>query len=1156
MTESPPEGDPEAATTRVSASVSSPTRTHTGIDAYLPTGTILAGRYRIDGIVGVGGMGIVYRAADQQLDVQVAVKVLRTEHASDRRFRERFRRELILARQVSHRNVVRIHDLGEDGELSFLTMDLIEGRSLRDLLEQEGALPLPRVIHLVQQLARALAGAHAQGVIHRDLKPDNVLIDAADNAFVSDFGIARSLSSAALTRTGMVLGTPNYLSPEQARGEQVDGRSDLYTLGIIFFEMLANELPFPGGSDSEVLAQRLVAAPSLAPLDGKVPARVLSILRRLLDRDPARRYQTAPELLDDLDSLAEPSGAQRAAQRRIGGWPPRWAPRAAAVVAGVAVLGLGTAVWGPRLLSRVGSVPPPAVAVAPPPAIAVLPLLDETGRPELGWTARGVAEMLAAELAESPRLRVTDSLRVFRTLEDLGLHGEALAGPRQLSTVGDLLEAERLVTGRVRSVGGGIELDARLSQPRLPGGSVPLHALAKSARELPSAVRTLAEGVRRALAVPAGGASAGAAISPDARAAYGSGLDRLVGGDIAGAAPWLEEATALEPRFTVAWIRLADAYQALGRDADATTALGHAAETLPPGSARLTAEVQARRALLGGDSASAVQLLGALVERYPYDVELLVALAEAQGEASRPGDARASLLRATAIDSRHPRAWYLLGRYAIQSGDSRKAIDDYLVRALVIQNQLENRQGRADVLNAMGVAAEQLGRLDEAEEHYRKAAALRQQIGDPHGWANTLRNLARLSAVRGRTDEAEARLAQARGLLEKAEDRRGLAEVFDDLGMLEEERGRYRQALEQYRQALQTREAAGDKRALADSYNSVGFTYYLLGEYDNASVYTRQALELFTGSDDKRGMVQARLSLAMLDLSQGRWESANRTLAETLEESRSLTLPDSTAATLGYLGRLAFLQGRYATSLDSYRQALAVMRKLDDQRGLVEFTLLEAQTLLALGDRAAAARDLAQADTWLGHEGNPEQRALLLMLRGQLELLEGRAAAAHGSFTEAMAAAGKSDVPVLQLEAKLGAARASLASGDARAASKALAAVGAEARRLGDVPLRLEADAALSRAELSRGRSAEAAAAARDGLASVPAGAPWGGTWRLHSALAAAAARLGQAEAATAARAHALSELERLRRELPAAQRQSFEALTEVRALAAPTATG
>src|SRR5262249_44252368 len=154
-----------------------------------------------------------------------------------------------------------------------------------DILEQDGALPLERAVRLAKQLARALAGAHVQGVIHRDLKPDNVLVDDAENAYITDFGIARSLGGVALTRTGMVVGTPNYLSPEQARGEEVDGRSDLYTLGIMLFEMLADALPFKGGTDSEVLAQRLVAPPTLGALEGKVPPRMLAILRKLLERD-------------------------------------------------------------------------------------------------------------------------------------------------------------------------------------------------------------------------------------------------------------------------------------------------------------------------------------------------------------------------------------------------------------------------------------------------------------------------------------------------------------------------------------------------------------------------------------------------------------------------------------------------------------------------------------------------------------------------------------------------------------------------------------------------------------------------------------------------------------------------------------------------------
>ncbi|HXT20113.1 MAG TPA: tetratricopeptide repeat protein, partial [Thermoanaerobaculia bacterium] len=780
----------------------------------------------------------------------------------------------------------------------------------------------------------------------------------------------------------------------------------------------------------------------------------------------------------------------------------------------------------------------------------------------LAWTARGVAEMLAAELAESPKLRAVDSLRVFRTLEDLGLRGEALSGARQLATVSDLLEADRLVTGSVRSVGGGIELQARLVAPEEAGGGTQLEATAPGARELPAAVRTLADGIRRALAVPAAegapqataGASSGA--SSAAMAAYGDGLDRLVKGDALGAVSSLEKATAAAPKLMPAWLRLADAYQLLGRGDDAGTALERAGENLQGASQRLATEVQARRALLEGDPAEAERLLAGLVARYPGDVELLVALATARGEGGKLDEAKAALVRATALDPKHPRAWYLLGKFAIQSGEARKALDDYLVRALVIQNQLENRQGRADVLNAMGVGAEQLGRLDEAEDNYAKAGALREQIGDKRGWATTLRNLARLATVRGRSAEAAARIAQARQLLEALGDKRGVADLLNEIGVLEEERGHYRLALDQYRQGLQAREPLGDKRVLAESYNNVGFAYYLLGEYDNASVYARQALDLYEQGGDKEGAVQARQNLGLLQLSQGHWQAAAKSLLAALDESRSLDMPDSAAAAHGSLGRLAYLQGRYGAALDSYRQALDVVRPLGDQRGLIEFTLLEAETLLALGDGPAAVKRLDQAAQWLGADGNPEQLAHLLTLRGRLELQNGRFAPAADAFVKAGAAAAQSDTPVLQLEARLGGALAALGRGDAAGAAKGLAAVTAEARRVGDVPLRLEADASLARAELVRGRAADAVTAARDGLAAMPPGPRWGGSWRLQAVLADASSRLGQKAAADAARAQARAELERLRRELPAAQRQSFEALTEVRGLAVANPTG
>ncbi|HXO30399.1 MAG TPA: serine/threonine-protein kinase, partial [Thermoanaerobaculia bacterium] len=310
------------------------TRTNLGGAGCLAAGSLVAARYRIVALAGVGGMGMVYRAHDEQLDVDVALKVLRPEVAADPGFRERFRKELLLARQVSHRNAVRIHDLGVAGDLLFLTMDYVPGRSLRALLEEDGPLAPRQAVAIARQLAAALAAAHAEGVVHRDLKPANVLVDEGGRAFITDFGVARSMTAAGPTQIGAVVGTPDYLSPEQARGEPVDGRSDVYALGILLFEMLSGRLPFAGDSYAERLAQRIGGeARDLADLGIAAPARLRAVVRRCLQRKPARRYQGAAELLRDLEAL--PATAAAAPPP-----PGRWRHRLLTPAAGLAALAL------------------------------------------------------------------------------------------------------------------------------------------------------------------------------------------------------------------------------------------------------------------------------------------------------------------------------------------------------------------------------------------------------------------------------------------------------------------------------------------------------------------------------------------------------------------------------------------------------------------------------------------------------------------------------------------------------------------------------------------------------------------------------------------------------------------------------------------------
>ena len=280
----------------------------------LGPGSQFGPRYRIEAEIGEGGMGKVYKAHDNDLDRTVALKLVRPELARDASSLQRFKQELLLASRISHRNILRIHDLGDVDGMKFISMAYIQGMDLQDLIEKIGKLQTERVVNIAKQLASALEAAHAEGVVHRDLKPRNVLITVDDHVFVSDFGLAKSLDAetTAMTRAGEVLGTPRYMSPEQAESKAADHRSDLYSLGVILYEMSTGEVPFTGESSLQVMFQHVQQAPKDPRLvNPEVPEYLATIILKCLEKNPEQRYQSAAELLRDLESGTPPTRVVR-----------------------------------------------------------------------------------------------------------------------------------------------------------------------------------------------------------------------------------------------------------------------------------------------------------------------------------------------------------------------------------------------------------------------------------------------------------------------------------------------------------------------------------------------------------------------------------------------------------------------------------------------------------------------------------------------------------------------------------------------------------------------------------------------------------------------------------------------------------------------------
>src|SRR3954447_11170817 len=269
-------------------------------------GMELGGRYRLDAQIGAGGMSTVYRAFDQVLERRVAIKLMHREIAADSDQLERFRREARAVAQLSHPHVVNVIDAGEEGDppQPFIVFEFVDGETLKDRIRRLGRLPVVEAIAYAIEIARALGAAHQQGIVHRDIKPQNVLIDAEGSAKVTDFGIARSLADEGLTADGRVLGTTDYVSPEQALGHAVDGQSDIYSLGICLYEMLTGDVPFKGDNQVAVAMRHVrEELPDLQYMRPEASAALAAVVDRATAKDLNRRYLDASSLVADLEDV-------------------------------------------------------------------------------------------------------------------------------------------------------------------------------------------------------------------------------------------------------------------------------------------------------------------------------------------------------------------------------------------------------------------------------------------------------------------------------------------------------------------------------------------------------------------------------------------------------------------------------------------------------------------------------------------------------------------------------------------------------------------------------------------------------------------------------------------------------------------------------------
>ncbi|MBT8144360.1 MAG: tetratricopeptide repeat protein, partial [Gammaproteobacteria bacterium] len=545
---------------------------------------------------------------------------------------------------------------------------------------------------------------------------------------------------------------------------------------------------------------------------------------------------------------------------------------------------------------------------------------------------------------------------------------------------------------------------------------------------------------------------------------------------------------------------------------------------------RSALQARAFDAALDGNFEQTQLLLQQLIDRFPSDLPSGVALAEAYGDEGRFEQANAILRGIVADDPNHPRAWFLLGKYAIQSGDSRRAIDDYLVRDLVIQNRLDNPQGRANVLNALGIAYGRLGQLSAARDNYEEAASIRREIGDRRGLATSLNNIARLEMMAGNFDAARNSLEQAQNVSLELGDQRGLAAFTNTLGTLEEEAGDHAAALTHFRDALKIREELGDRRALRESYNNVGFAYYMLGELDNARLYWERALTEARELGNRDGEMQGLQSLGLLHAARGEWAGANKAFLDALEISRELAYPEGEAVSLGYLGHTAGMQGRYEAALSQLGEAIAILEPVGDTRGMTEFALQLARIYEQLGMTEQLRGELQRIEAWLASTPNLEHSAELQRLHATLATTPAEYDARLQSAVDAANASGS---VAAQMRTELTRAELALRSTDHEQALAVARRLAERARRDGFNPIALESYAVAAEALVAGQGAAAATSMVNQMLALLEKQLPYGGAYRIRALATDVLAANGAAEQSARQQKLAAEEINRVRGNLP-----------------------
>jgi eukaryotic-like serine/threonine-protein kinase len=1025
----------------------------------LQPGDVLGGRYEIVQLLGEGGMGAVYKARDRELDRPVALKLIRPQMASNPAILARFKQELLLSRQVTHKNVIRIFDLGDADGVKFISMEFVEGRDLRALIEEKKKLIPEEAVEIIRQVCQALEAAHGVGVIHRDLKPQNVMREEGGRILVMDFGLARTIEGDGMTKVGALVGTMEYMSPEQALAKDLDQRSDIFTVGLILYELLTGKMPFKAESTLASLIKRTQErAVPVSDHDETIPGALSGVVSKCLERDPNLRYQSATEMLQDLDKWqGKRAAATLGFQPAVEPWGRtiHW-PLVTGIAAALILVIVGYVFRGPLFSpSAAKSSAGPAVS------LAILPFRNASADQNLNWLGSSLAETLSTDVGQSSHLRVVSPERVSQILRDLRIAPDSAFDSATVQRLAEFSNADHVVWGRYTRFGDQIRIDATIQD--MKHGHDTTLAESGSENKILSAIDLLAADIRSNLALSHSTVKEleGQSFKPSTSSLaamhdYDDGLKFRRAGNFLDATKQFEAATKEDNQFALAYSELAKSYASLGQDDDAERASRKAVELSDQLPAAEKYLIEATHDQIQRDYPKAIDAYQNLAKAAPENTDVLFELAGLYEKSSAYDKAREEYTKVLTLDPKRVDALLGIGRAEVNSGNPQKGLE-YLTQAQALAVEFGDDEEKAQILQATGVAYAALNKHEDALTNLRESLEIKRRLGLKKGMAMSLEAIASSEDVLGKSAQALEDYKSALALWQEVGDKAGTGDILNDLGQFYVDHGQYDDGLKLFKQSLEDEVEVGNQNNQGLVLNNIGNAYFFKADYQNARTYFEQALQIREKLNVTGDIADAHHNLGDTSTKMGQYDQALQQYLRALDLRRGIGDKRGAALESSSLGILFGYQGRDGAAASAEEDALKTFRDLQE-RGywLAEILGYYGNALAQLGRNEDAQKALEEAMNVARELKNEATMAEIEGYQGDLAFYRGDYAAAATLYDQALKTASHASNPDLILAAKFNVAKVAVKQGHFQAAASSLGKLSDDANSSGSIYLSVE----------------------------------------------------------------------------------------------------